>query len=98
MNILHQLIERQASRTPDRAAVVGILAILKAGGAYLPIDSAHPPGRIEFVLRDAGVNVMLTQTHLQRYCGPRGCEGDAMLLEPYVPAIADLFRHAVASS
>ena len=26
------------------------------------------------------------------YCGPDGCEGDVMLLEPYVPVIAELFR------
>jgi len=28
----------------------------------------------------------------ERYVGPDGCDGDAMLLEPHVPVIADLFR------
>src|SRR5213075_2729540 len=28
----------------------------------------------------------------EKYVGPDGCEGDAMLLEPHVPFIADLFR------
>lgn len=32
--------------------------------------------------------------HVEEYCGPHGCEGDAMLLEPCVPAIAELFRRA----
>jgi thioesterase domain-containing protein len=29
---------------------------------------------------------------LEQYCGPDGCEGDHMLLEPNVQAIAELFR------
>ena len=29
---------------------------------------------------------------VEEYCGPDGCEGDVMLLEPHVPAIAALFR------
>jgi len=47
-------------RSPEM--VVGILGILKAGGAYLPIDPASPPERREFMLRDAGVPVLLTRT------------------------------------
>lgn len=44
--------------------VVGILGILKAGGAYLPIDPAYPPDRIAFMLSDANVRVLVTQSHL----------------------------------
>src|SRR5882672_9684953 len=40
--------------------LVGMLGILKAGGAYLPLDTALPRGRLEFVLRDAGASVVLT--------------------------------------
>jgi surfactin family lipopeptide synthetase A len=40
--------------------VVGLLAILKAGGAYLPLDPAYPKERIDFMLEDAGVEVLLT--------------------------------------
>ncbi|HEY8134216.1 MAG TPA: hypothetical protein VII12_20225, partial [Thermoanaerobaculia bacterium] len=29
---------------------------------------------------------------LEEYCGPDGCEGDVMLLEPHVGAIAEVFR------
>ncbi|MEO6089930.1 MAG: amino acid adenylation domain-containing protein [Umezawaea sp.] len=44
----------------DRSAdmVVGVLAILKAGGAYVPIDPDYPDERIEFLLRDTGVEVI----------------------------------------
>jgi amino acid adenylation domain-containing protein/FkbM family methyltransferase len=44
--------------------MVGILGILKAGGAYLPIDSAYPQERIRFLLEDAGVRLLLTQSSL----------------------------------
>ena len=41
--------------------IVGILGIIKAGGAYLPIDSEYPNGRIQFILKDSEVNILLTQ-------------------------------------
>lgn len=42
------------------AMVVGALAILRAGGAYLPLDPAQPEARLQGILRDAGVPVLLT--------------------------------------
>ena len=44
--------------------VVGLLAILKAGGAYLPLDPAFPAERIEFLLSDADVALILTEISL----------------------------------
>jgi len=44
--------------------VVGILGILKAGAAYLPMDPALPRARVAFMLEDAGVLRVLTQTPL----------------------------------
>jgi amino acid adenylation domain-containing protein/FkbM family methyltransferase len=106
---LHQLIEAQALRSPDRTAVVfeqerltyaeldrranvlahclrglgagpdvlvgllverslemvvGLLGILKAGAAYVPIDATYPQERIAFILTDANVALLLTQTGL----------------------------------
>ena len=49
-------------RSPEM--VVGLLAVLKAGGAYVPLDPAYPKERLAFMLRDAQVSVLLTQSHL----------------------------------
>jgi amino acid adenylation domain-containing protein len=44
--------------------IIGILAILKAGGAYLPLDPAYPTERLEFMLSDAQVPIILTKSAL----------------------------------
>ncbi|MEH2261607.1 amino acid adenylation domain-containing protein [Nostoc sp.] len=44
--------------------MVGLLGILKAGGAYLPLDPAYPTERLQFMLEDAQVSVLLTQQQL----------------------------------
>ncbi len=51
---------------PERSLemVVGMLGILKAGAAYLPIDPEGPIERLEYVLADSGVQVVLTQNRL----------------------------------
>ena len=44
--------------------LVGVLGILKAGGAYVPLDPSNPAERLGFMLADAGVTVLVTQSHL----------------------------------
>ncbi|HSS51098.1 MAG TPA: amino acid adenylation domain-containing protein, partial [Thermoanaerobaculia bacterium] len=39
--------------------VVGILGVLKAGGAYVPMDPYYPQERLDFMLQDAEVSVVL---------------------------------------
>jgi amino acid adenylation domain-containing protein len=43
--------------------VVGALGILKAGAAYLPMDPDSPPDRLGFILRDAGVPILITNSN-----------------------------------
>ena len=45
-------------RSPEMVAAM--LAVMLAGGAYLPLDPRHPRQRLEMVLSDAGVQVLLT--------------------------------------
>jgi amino acid adenylation domain-containing protein len=44
--------------------IVALLATLKAGGAYLPIDPALPLQRIDFLLEDGPIGLLLTHEHL----------------------------------
>jgi amino acid adenylation domain-containing protein len=39
--------------------VVGMLGVLEAGGAYVPIDGNYPRARMEYLMRDSGVQVVL---------------------------------------
>lgn len=41
--------------------LISVLAVLKAGAAYLPLDPAHPEERFQFLLKDAGVQLLLTE-------------------------------------
>jgi amino acid adenylation domain-containing protein len=53
------LLERGAE------TVVGLLAILKAGGVYVPLDAQYPHERLQWMVEDAGVKVVLTQERVR---------------------------------
>src|SRR5262249_4856290 len=40
--------------------VVGLLGILKAGGVYVPLDPDYPRERLEFMLADSGVALLVS--------------------------------------
>jgi amino acid adenylation domain-containing protein len=40
--------------------MVALLGIFKAGAAYVPLDPAYPPQRLDFMLKDAGLKMVLT--------------------------------------
>jgi amino acid adenylation domain-containing protein len=42
-------------------AIAAMLAILKAGGVYVPLDPSYPPERLQLMLQDADMTVVLTQ-------------------------------------
>ncbi|MFK5957172.1 MAG: LLM class flavin-dependent oxidoreductase [Planctomycetota bacterium] len=45
-------------RTTDM--MVALLAILKSGAGYLPLDPDFPPSRLQYMVEDSGVNIVLS--------------------------------------
>lgn len=45
--------------------IAGMIAILKAGGACVPIDPTYPQDRVDFMIKDAGLRVLLTTVNSQ---------------------------------
>src|SRR5215831_5856772 len=43
------------------AKVISLLGVLKAGGAYLPLDPDQPAARLQYLLKDSGVQLVLTE-------------------------------------
>jgi len=41
--------------------VVSLLGVLKAGGAYVPLDPNYPEERLQMIVADAGLKLVLTQ-------------------------------------
>ncbi len=55
----------------DRSSelIIGMLAILKAGGAYVPIDPDYPETRVQFLVADSQIAVVVTVLRLaDRFC------------------------------
>ncbi|HKS08030.1 MAG TPA: amino acid adenylation domain-containing protein [Pyrinomonadaceae bacterium] len=49
-------------RSPEM--IGALLAILKAGGAYVPLDPASPPARLAYMVDDARISVLVTDSRL----------------------------------
>jgi amino acid adenylation domain-containing protein len=54
-----KLIGIAVERSPEM--IVGVLAILKAGAAYVPLSPDTPPGRLQTIFQDAGVELLVTE-------------------------------------
>jgi len=50
----------------SRDMVAAVLACLRVGAPYVPLDPRHPTERIRYVLNDAQVRAVLTDTRLRR--------------------------------
>src|SRR6185503_8087425 len=42
--------------------VIGLLGILKAGGCYVPLDPSYPHKRLEYLLEDAEIVTLVTES------------------------------------
>ncbi|MFD8060205.1 amino acid adenylation domain-containing protein [Streptomyces cyaneofuscatus] len=50
---------------PSAELVTGVWGILTAGAAYLPLSPDYPDSRLRYMAADAGVGVVITQSHLR---------------------------------
>ncbi|WP_044621684.1 non-ribosomal peptide synthetase [Photobacterium gaetbulicola] len=70
----HYLLQHVDSTGPDTLVgvcmersiemVISLVAILKAGMAYVPFDPGYPPARLDYMLQDSGVDIVLLQDGL----------------------------------
>ncbi|HEX6289565.1 MAG TPA: amino acid adenylation domain-containing protein [Herpetosiphonaceae bacterium] len=50
--------------------IVALLAVLEAGGAYVPLDPTYPQARLQFIIDDAAIAVLVTQERLTATLSP----------------------------
>ncbi|MFM7858486.1 MAG: non-ribosomal peptide synthetase, partial [Flammeovirgaceae bacterium] len=56
------------------ASIISILGILKAGGAYVPIDPEYPQPRIDYMLKDAAVSIVVKSAKASHIRIPSGVQ------------------------
>jgi amino acid adenylation domain-containing protein len=73
---------------------VTLLGIHRAGGAYLPLDPAYPADRLAFMVRDAGVAVIVTEEAVRGTLDANGAtllsldgDGAALAAGPATPPV-----------
>ncbi|MCJ8268991.1 MAG: non-ribosomal peptide synthetase, partial [Psychrosphaera sp.] len=74
-NQLAHYLKDQCDITPDTLVglcverslemVIGIMGILKSGGAYVPLGPDYPQARLNYILEDAALDIVLSQTEVQ---------------------------------
>lgn len=69
-------------RSPE--AIISMVATLQAGGAYLPLDPSYPKERLEFMINDADVRVLITDRKLRERLPAGGVE--VLLADELPPA------------
>ncbi|HJX29511.1 MAG TPA: non-ribosomal peptide synthetase, partial [Thermoanaerobaculia bacterium] len=104
---LEERIALAADRSPG--LIAALLGIVRAGGAYLPLDPTSPPGRLAWMLRDAGARLLIADRRMLDLLPPAllppGLETlalDELLAEsgeealPALPAPPDIPAEALA--
>ncbi len=51
---------------PSLETIISILAIIKAGGAYIPLDSNYPQERLNYILKDSKIEILITKSDLNK--------------------------------
>ncbi len=85
-----QLVGVCLPRSP--ALLISLLAILKAGGAYVPLDPSYPRERLDFMIQDSQVEVLLTQSTTRLQLGL----GQNYAADHVLPHVIELDTEATA--
>lgn len=64
--------------------VTAIFGVLKAGGAYVPLDPDYPKARLDYMVEDSQVKLILTQQRLKELFRDTQCELIVLDDEAYV--------------
>ncbi|MBQ4801197.1 amino acid adenylation domain-containing protein, partial [Pseudoalteromonas sp. MMG006] len=56
----------------NEALLVSLLAVWKAGGVYVPVDPAYPTSRIDYMVADSGMTILLSQSDVTAVTGMTG--------------------------
>ena len=59
--------------------VVGLLGVFKAGGAYVPLDPSYPKERLDYIIADAGVELIITSNLIKEVFS--GYHGNVIYLD-----------------
>ena len=62
--------------------IVGMLGILKAGAAYVPLDPNYPEERLNFILEDSGIEIILDKERLQQQVDQQNIENPNTEVKP----------------
>ena len=81
--IPNPLIGVMLEKSPE--AIIALMGILKAGAAFVPIDPRAPKKRIEYVLNDTQVQILLT--HSEFMFDLPGYEGELFVMDLQLPML-----------
>ena len=77
--------------------VIGILGILKAGGCYVPLDPEYPRKRLEYLLEDAQIELVVSEASVAARV--RGAGRELLLLsEAQQPEALEAFASGMLES
>lgn len=78
--------------------IIGILGILKSGGAYLPIDPNLPKERIQYLLKESRVKILVCEESYIGYLNLMNIKVLKITDEVYDEKVADIDVHLPVSS
>jgi amino acid adenylation domain-containing protein len=74
--------------------LIGMLAILKSGNTFVPIDPNHPLDRIDFIVNDCRIELLVTEaTHLEKALQVR--EGNSFLSHVICVDLAETYCETI---